>query len=122
MRSNLLISMAALLSLTTVAACSQTTKQVPILADAKPTVVSKERVRGDQTVPGSYIVKASGDSEAVIRRVFAQYGVVLVNSIGNEQFEIRLERDPGLEVLNSLVVGSNGAVTAIQPNFVYRAY
>jgi hypothetical protein len=75
-----------------------------------------------KTVPGSYIVKAPGDGAAAIRRVFAQYGVVLVNPLGNEQFEIRLERDPGLEALKGLVSGSGGAVNAVQPNFVYRAY
>jgi hypothetical protein len=45
-----------------------------------------------------------------------------VNPIGTEQFELRLERDPGLEALKGLVSGSGGAVTAVQPNFVYRAY
>lgn len=115
-------SMAALLSLTMVGACSEAPTPTPSLASSRPTVVNKERAQGEQTVPGSYIVKAPGDGAAAIRRVFAQYGVVLVNALGNEQFEMRLERDPGLEALKGLVSGSGGAVTAIQPNFVYRAY
>lgn len=122
MKTKSLISMAALLSLTMVGACSETPKPTPSLASTRPTVVNKERAQSEQTVPGSYIVKAPGDGAAAIRRVFAQYGVVLVNPIGNEQFELRLERDPGLEALKGLVSGSDGAVTAVQPNFVYRAY
>ena len=75
----------------------------------------------NQTVSGSYIVKVLGDGEQVIQRVFAQYGVVLVHPLGNEQFELRLDRDPGLDTLKSLAAGSDGAVTAVQPNFVYHS-
>ena len=74
----------------------------------------------NQIVPGSYIVKASGDGDAVLRRVFAQYGVVLLRPLGNGQFELRLERDPGIDKLKSVAAGSGGAVTAVQPNFVYH--
>lgn len=74
----------------------------------------------NQTLPASYLAKVSGDGDAVIRRVFAQYNVVLVRALGNEQYELRLERDPGIDVLNRIVEGSKGAVTAIQPNFVYQ--
>ena len=108
--------------LTTTVACSQATAPKPSVATT-PTVIEKPSVTFDKTVPGSYIVKApGGEGAAAIRRVFAQYGVVLVNSIGNEQFEMRLERDPGIEALKGLVSGSGGAVTAVQPNYIYRAY
>lgn len=121
MKTKFRIGMATLLTLTTTVACSQATAPAPTVAPA-PVVVRKAPAMYGQTVPGSYIVKAPGDGAAAVRRVFAQYGVVLVNSIGNEQFELRLERDPGLDALKKLVEGSNGAVTAVQPNFVYRAY
>jgi len=113
--------MTTLLTLTTTVACSQATAPKPSVA-AAPTAVIKVPATSGQTVPGSYIVKAPGDGAAAIRRVFAQYGIVLVNSIGNEQFELRLEHDPGLDALKSLVSGSGGAVTAVQPNFIYRAF
>lgn len=110
--------MAALLALTATAACSQAATPV---ASPALTIEDKEPGMSRQTVvPGSYIVKAPGDG-AVIRRVFAQFGVLQVNSLGNEQFELRLERDPGLEVLKSLAAKSRGGVTTIQPNFIYRA-
>lgn len=109
-------SIAALLSLTTTVACSQAATP----AAAPPVVANKGSALFNQTaVPGSYIVKASGD--AVIRRVFAQYGVALVRSLGNEQYELRLDQDPGLDVLKSLAAGSGGAVATIQPNLVYRS-
>ncbi|MDD5057210.1 MAG: hypothetical protein PHQ60_05010 [Sideroxydans sp.] len=122
MSTKYLITFAALLTVTTVVACSQTAKPIPTVASTRPMVVNKERSQGEQIVPGSYIVNAPGDGAVAIRRVFAKYGVVQVNALGNNQYEMRLERDPGLDALNSLATGSNGAVTAIQPNIVYHAY
>jgi hypothetical protein len=114
-----LFGVVALLVLATTVACSQTAApsgaSTPILATKAP-------ARFSETVPGSYIVTASEDSPAAVRRIFAQYGVVQVNPLGNNQFELRLQRDPGLDSLTGLVTGSGGAVTAIQPNFVYHAY
>jgi hypothetical protein len=112
MRIKFLIRILALLVLTTTVACSQA---------ATPSLEKMEPAMLNQTVSGSYIVKASGDGEQVIRRVFAQYGVVLVRPLGNEQFELRLNRDPGLDTLKSMAAGSDGAVTAVQPNFVYHS-
>jgi hypothetical protein len=114
-----LFGVAALLVLATTVACSQTA--VPSVAST-PTLVTKAPARYSQTVPGSYIVTAPGDGTAAVRRIFAQYGVVQVNPLGNNQFELRLQRDPGLDALTSLIAGSSGAVTAIQPNFVYHVY
>lgn len=112
MRIKFLFSMAALLALTTTVGCSEA---------ATPYVEKKEPAMLNQTVLGSYIVKASGDGERIIRRVFAQYGVVLVRPLGNEQFEMQLKLDPGLDALKSMAAGSNGAVMAVQPNFVYHS-
>ena len=112
MRIKFLFGTVALLVLATTVGCSQA---------ATPLVEKKEPAMFNQTVPGSYIVKATGDGAAAIRRVFAHYGVALVLPLGNEQFELRLHRDPGLDALKSLAVDSDGAVTAVQPNFVYRS-
>lgn len=114
-----MIGVAAMPALTAMVACSQAA--TPMM-DPAPAVETRGSAMFDQTaVSGSYIVKAPGDGNTAIRHVFAQYGVALVRSLGNEQFELRLERDPGLDALKSLVTGSGGAVTAIQPNFVYRS-
>ena len=117
MKIKLTIGIAGVLALMMMsAACSQ----VPVPSRA-PSVEKKEPAMLNQTVPGSYIVKASGDGEQVIRRVFAQYGVTLVLPLGNEQFELRLHGDPGLDALKSLAARSDGAVITIQPNFVYHS-
>jgi len=106
------------MSLTAMAASPQTV--APSVAP-KPAEADKAPARLNQQVPGSYIVKASGDGAAAIRRVFSQYDVELVNPLGDEQFELRLKSDPGLEVLMILVGDSGGAVKAIHPNYVYHA-
>lgn len=113
MRINFFWGIAILFSVTMSVACSQ----VPAVP-----AVSKQTIMLNQTVPGSYIVNAPGDGESVIRRVFVEYDVLIVRSLGNEQFELRLNRDPGLEALKSTVSKSDGAVTAIQPNFVYHTF
>jgi hypothetical protein len=112
MRIKFLFRIVALLALATTVGCSQA---------ATPSVEKKEPAMFNQTVLGSYIVNASGDGEQIIRRVFAQYGVTLVRPLGNEQFELRLQQDPGLESLKSLAAESDGAVTTVQPNFVYHS-
>jgi hypothetical protein len=108
----LLVSMAALLSFTTTLACTQA---------ATPSLEKHEPAMLDRTVAGSYIVKVSGDGELVIRRIFAKYGVALVRSLGNEQFEMQLKLDPGIDTIKSMAAGSDGAVTAVQPNFIYHS-
>ena len=111
------ISKEAILSVILLVGCSQT---------PEPTVapqldwVNKNELTFNQTVPGSYIVTAPGDGVSAIRRVFAPYGILLVNLLGNEQFEMRLDRDPGLDALKSLSERTGGAIKAIQPNFVYH--
>ena len=120
MKIKLMISMVCMLTLTMSAACSQAPVPSPALSPMS-TAEKKGPAMFNQTVPGSYIVKAPGDGEQVIRRVFAQYGVALVRPLGNEQFELRMDRDPGLKTLKNMAAGSDGAVTAVQPNFVYHS-
>ena len=74
----------------------------------------------NHTAPGSYIVDAP-EGESAIRSLYGRYGIVLVRPLGNDQFEIQLNSDPGLEALKDATEGSKGAVKAIQPNFIYRA-
>jgi hypothetical protein len=113
MKMQWMIKLIAILVFASLVACSQAS--VPALA-------KDERPMMSHVVAGSYIVKAPGDGEQAIRSVFKEYGVELVRALGNEQYELRLSRDPGMDVLNKLVTGSDGKVKAIQPNFVYHSF
>lgn len=75
----------------------------------------------NQSTSGSYIVKVSVGGEPVIRSIFGKYDVVLVRPLGNKQFEMQLKLDPGLDALKKSAAGSDGAITAVQPNFVYHS-
>jgi len=107
--------MAALLMLAA-AACSQSAAP-PVAVKPQPRMLQPRPL--PNTAPGSYIVKAPADGDKSIRRLFSEYGVTLVRPLGNEQFEVRLSQDPGLEALQRLAAGSRGAVTAVQPNYIY---
>jgi len=111
MKKKLLISIGILLSIMMGVGCSQSS---PLSGENnKPSLFN-------QTVSGSYIVNVSGGGEPAIRRIFGKYDVVLVRSLGNEQFEMQLGNDPGLDALQKTVTKSEGAIKAVQPNFVYH--
>lgn len=74
----------------------------------------------NQSAAGWYIVQVSGDAEQKIQQVFAEYGVHSVHAIGNDSYDFRLNRDPGIEVLKNKVENSGGMIKSIQPNFIYH--
>lgn len=130
MKKSMMSLVLGALVLTSVSCCSQAPKpsrealpSVPTVGAAMPNVTTEPRVYGQAALP-SYIVQAAAagaTGEAAIRRVFAQYGVTMLTPLGNSQYEIRFSRDPGLEALKGDVNGSGGAVTAVQPNYIYKA-
>jgi hypothetical protein len=119
MRKRITLALVPMLLLMMSAACSQVPG--PSAERPAPSVERKDRMRMNQTVAGSYIVKVAGDAEPRIKQFFAAYDVTAVHAMGNELYEMRLGRDPGIEVLRSAAAGSDGAIQAIQPNFIYRA-
>jgi hypothetical protein len=106
------VGVAVLCTLTMTEGCSQ--------ASTAP-VIQKPSTGFNRPTSSSYVVKAPGEGDKAIRRIFAEYGVSFVQLLENEQFEVRLDRDPGLDVLKGLAASSGGAVTAVQPNFVYHS-
>lgn len=109
-KTKLLISFGMLMTLMTAPACSQI---------SEPATRKAPVAFGQQTVHGSYIVQTSEGEEA-IRRTFAKFDIAHIRQLTDNQFEIQLNVDPGLEELKRLVADSKGALTAIQPNYVYR--
>lgn len=66
-----------------------------------------------------YIVTAQ--DEASVRRVFATLGISVLRALGNQQFELQLRNDAGIQAITDLASHSNGAITAVQPNYSYQA-
>jgi len=67
-----------------------------------------------------YIVTAK--DEASVRRIFAQQGVTVLRSLGNGQFELHLQNDPGLSVVTEMASRSGGIISAVQTNQSYQAF
>lgn len=73
-----------------------------------------------QRVPGEYLVTVrSGTPEQRIRDLYADYSVVDLRRLHDDVFLLRLAKDPGPEAARALGL-SSGAVTDVQPNYVYR--
>lgn len=71
-----------------------------------------------QSHTDGYIVTAQ--DEASVRLVYAKQGIKMLRTIGNGQFELHLQSDPGLAELNELAAHSSGVIRAIQPNYRYQ--
>lgn len=97
------------------AACTQT----PATKVQTAVAANQPATRFNTAQSNGYIVTAS--NEAAVRRVYAKQGIALLRSIGNGQFELHLQTDPGLVDLTDLAKHSDGAITAVQPNFSYQA-
>ncbi|MGB7650065.1 MAG: hypothetical protein WBL62_02565 [Gallionella sp.] len=66
-----------------------------------------------------YIVTAP--DAASVQRVYGALGVKVLRALGNRQFEMHLQQDAGIEAVSNLAQHSNGAITAVQPNYSYQA-
>ena len=66
----------------------------------------------------SYIVTAK--NEASVRQVYGSLGIQMLRALGNQQFEIQLQQDVGIQAVSNLAQHSNGAITAVQPNYRYQ--
>ncbi|MGB8516679.1 MAG: hypothetical protein WCD45_02205 [Gallionella sp.] len=69
---------------------------------------------------GGYLITTTANAdESNIRKRYADYGVLVLRALGNHQYELRLQNDPGLEIMLHTAAQSNGEITAIQPNYSY---
>lgn len=66
-----------------------------------------------------YIVTAP--DAASVQRVYGALGIKVLRALGNSQFEMQLQQDAGVEAVSNLALHSNGAITAVQPNYSYQA-
>lgn len=110
---NTKLVMLAVLSLTIIS-CTRPHTETAALNENPATTSNQARYNG-------YIVKSSKEGESAIRRIYSKFGIVTIKFIGNDQFELNLQNDPGLLEMESLANQSSGAVKAIQPNYIYKA-
>ena len=84
------------------------------------TYTEQPSVSRENRVPGEYIVTIdeSGD-EARIRELFEAYFVIKIEDLRRGRFLIKLEQDPGPEVIKRKGLESP-FVKRVQPNYIYR--
>jgi hypothetical protein len=111
---NALLLLAITLPLTTVA-CTQNSTPKETKVVAENTHAGMFKTNQNQ----GYIVTAQ--DEASVQRVYGALGISLLRALGNQQFEMHLQNDAGIQNVTDLALHSNGAITAVQPNYSYQA-
>jgi hypothetical protein len=72
-------------------------------------------------VPGEYLVTiAPGAGAGVVEQVYGRFGIKKTQDLGNGVVLVSLKEDPGLARMTELQA-QDPRLTAVQPNFVYRA-
>lgn len=99
----------------TMIACTRPSTETIALNDKPANTLNQSQSSG-------YIVTSSNEGEPAIRRAYSEFGIVTVRLIGNNQYELQLQNDPGLSELEKLATHSGGEIKAIQPNFIYKAF
>lgn len=69
-----------------------------------------------------YIVTSLNEGEPAIRRAYTKFGIIAIKLIGNGQYELHLQNDPGLPEMENLAIHSSGEIKTIQPNYIYKAF
>jgi hypothetical protein len=75
---------------------------------------------GENRMPGEYIVSLDeGGNEALVRKLYEAYQVKNLEDLGRGRFLIKLENDPGPEVIERKGMES-AHIKSVQPNYLYR--
>lgn len=77
--------------------------------------------RSDRT-RGEYIVKLKigvQGGDVSIRNAYSDFGVLRLTLIGDRQYLLKLEEDPGLAAIKQKA-DSTSVIESVQPNFSYR--
>ncbi len=108
------VTLLAVLSLTTIA-CTRPHTETIALNDKPVNTINQAQYSG-------YIVTSLNEGEPAILRTYTKFGIIGIKPIGNGQYELNLQNDPGLPEMEDLATRSGGAIKAIQPNFIYKAF
>jgi len=72
-----------------------------------------------ESIPGEYIVTFKDDGEKKdVENIFGVYSVIQVNAIHDNIYLVKIENDPGIDVMKAEYIGKKGIVD-IQPNYEY---
>ena len=88
--------------------------------DVVPTTQYKfdKGVITESRIPGEYIVTAEkGANHETLNEIFETYVVKSIKYIGRERYLIKLEKDPGPEIIEQDGLRSK-LIKSVQPNFV----
>lgn len=114
MNTKFITPLLVILSLTAIG-CTRPHSEKLALNDKPSTTLNQPQYNG-------YIVTLNNEGEPAIRRAYSEFGIITVRLIGNNQYELQLQNDPGLPELEKLATHSSGEIKAIQPNFIYKAF
>ena len=79
----------------------------------------KENFDETKRVIGEYIITVTEKTDIeYLYTIFASYKVIIIKSIRENIFLIKLEKDPGIEIMRSEFIGKNDIID-IQPNYEY---
>ena len=81
---------------------------------------STSQLSGDNTVKGEYLVTVNeGSNDAIISQAFSDYKVTSVRHIRKNTYLLKIENDPGIDVLKE-IVDKSAFLIRIQPNYKYK--
>jgi hypothetical protein len=109
------ITLLALLLPLSIVACTRPHTETLALNDKPANTFNQSQSSG-------YIVTSLSEGEPAIRSAYTKFGIAAIKSIGNGQYELHLQNDPGLPEMEKLATHSSGGIKAIQPNFIYKPF
>lgn len=107
----IIFGLAILLPLTTVN-CTSTPLKNTVPTRATPLSAPNKN-------QGYIITTTVTADDKIIRKIYADYGVIWLRALGNHQYELRLQNDPGLDEMLHVSAHSGSGITAVQPNYSY---
>jgi hypothetical protein len=84
-------------------------------------VVSTSGWSDQSRVTGEYLITVNeGVGPEIISDLYTQFGVKVIQKLGENLYQINIDQDPGPQLINDVSKKSK-SIKATQPNFIYRA-
>lgn len=80
----------------------------------------KQKTAGQDRVPGEYLVKIKAGTDVKdIEKLFKPYGLEKISPAGVRLYKIKLNNDPGPEIIKEVAEKSK-SIEYAEPNYIYR--